>query len=80
MLDKALTGLANLQAMIDERGGQAPLHRSLAIRLIEVGDGRVIVIMADCPRETIDAYRPWFSAALASLEITELPEEGWPRR
>jgi predicted Zn-dependent protease len=50
------------------------------ITLIEVGDGRLIVIIADCPRETIDAYRPWFSAALASLEITELPDEGWPRR
>jgi predicted Zn-dependent protease len=50
------------------------------ITLIEVGDGRVIVIIADCPSKTIDAYRPWFSAALASLEITELPDEGWPRR
>jgi predicted Zn-dependent protease len=50
------------------------------ITLIEVGDGRLIAIIADCPSETIDAYRPWFSAALASLEITELPSEGWPRR
>ena len=50
------------------------------ITLIEVGDGRLIVVIADCPREMIDAYRPWFSAALASLEITELPDEGWPRR
>jgi len=49
------------------------------ITLIEVGDGRLIVIIADCPSEAIEAYRPWFSAALASLEITELPEEGWPR-
>jgi predicted Zn-dependent protease len=50
------------------------------ITLIEVGDGRLIVVIADCPREMIDTYRPWFSAALASLEITELPDEGWPRR
>lgn len=50
------------------------------ITLIEVGDGRLITIIADCPIEMIDAYRPWFSAALASLEITELPEEAWPRR
>jgi predicted Zn-dependent protease len=50
------------------------------ITLIEVGDGRLIVIIADCPRETIEAYRPWFSAALASLEITDLPDEGWPGR
>jgi uncharacterized protein (TIGR00369 family) len=38
-LDPDLTGLENLQAMIDDRGGQAPLHKALAIRLVEVGDG-----------------------------------------
>jgi hypothetical protein len=35
-------------------------------------------VVADAPRELIDAYRPWFAAALESLEITELPEEAWP--
>jgi uncharacterized protein (TIGR00369 family) len=42
MLEKARNGLENLQAMIDERGGQAPLHKSLAIRLIEVGEGYAV--------------------------------------
>jgi hypothetical protein len=48
------------------------------VTLIEVGDGRVLSVVADAPRELIDAYRPWFAAALESLEITELPEEAWP--
>jgi hypothetical protein len=50
------------------------------VTLIEVGDGRVVAVVADAPREVFDAYRPWFSAALESLEITELPEEAWPGR
>lgn len=50
------------------------------VTLVEVGDGRLLVVIADCPRESIEAYRPWFQAALASLEITELPDEAWPSR
>jgi hypothetical protein len=48
------------------------------VTLVEVGDGRLLVVIADCPRESIEAYRPWFQAALVSLEITELPDEAWP--
>jgi hypothetical protein len=48
------------------------------VTLVEIGDGRVLVIIAECPPRSTEAYRPWFSAALASLEITEHPEEGWP--
>jgi hypothetical protein len=48
--------------------------------LVEVGDGRLFAIIGECPRESIEAYRPWFRAATASLEITELAEEGWPPR
>jgi hypothetical protein len=50
------------------------------ITLVEVGDGRLLVVVADCPRERIEAYRPWFSATLASLEITDLPGDAWPGR
>jgi uncharacterized protein (TIGR00369 family) len=38
-LDPNRTGLENLQAMIDDLGGQAPLHKLLSIRLVEVGHG-----------------------------------------
>lgn len=48
------------------------------LTLIEVGDGRVISIVADCDRGDLLAYRPWFAAALGSLEISDLPEEAWP--
>jgi hypothetical protein len=50
------------------------------VTLIEVGDGRVLAVVADAPRELFDAYRPWFAATLASLEIAELPEDAWPGR
>lgn len=39
------------------------------VTLIESGDGRVIVVTAECAAEHYDAYAPWFEAALASLEI-----------
>jgi hypothetical protein len=48
------------------------------VTLVEVGDGRLLVVTADCPREAAPAYRPWFQAALQSLEITELPGDAWP--
>lgn len=39
------------------------------LTFIETGDGRVVVVIADCPAETYAAYRPWFEAALGTLEI-----------
>jgi len=48
------------------------------VTLIEVGDGRVLVVTADCPRGEFDAYRPWFDAVLATLRISDLPEDAWP--
>ncbi len=47
------------------------------ITFIEAGDGRVFVVIADCPLDATDAYRPWFDAMLASLEIWDVPEN-WP--
>ncbi len=43
------------------------------ITLIEVGDGRVIAVIADCPLEALGEYQDWFEAALASLEIWSEP-------
>jgi predicted Zn-dependent protease len=36
---------------------------------IETGDGRVFAVIADSPTALAEAYRPWFDAALAALEI-----------
>ncbi len=45
------------------------------ITFIEAGDGRVFVVIADCPVESTEAYRPWFEAVLASLEIWDVPQD-----
>jgi hypothetical protein len=36
---------------------------------IETGDGRIFAVIADSPADLAEAYRPWFAAALAALEI-----------
>ena len=38
--------------------------------LIESGDGRVLVAVAECPSEHRAAYEPWFAAVLGSLEVS----------
>lgn len=37
--------------------------------LIELGDGRVMVILASCPVSVEKDWRPWFEAVLATIEI-----------
>jgi hypothetical protein len=49
------------------------------VTFIETGDGRVFVVIADCPVNDADAYRPWFSATLDSLEIWRDPERARAR-
>ena len=39
------------------------------ITLIEVGDGRIIVTIADCRTEHAETYFAWFRATRASLDI-----------
>ncbi len=48
--------------------------------LIEVGDGRLLAIIADCPGEQVEAFRPWFGLVLSSLRIHNLPQDAWPGR
>ena len=43
---------------------------------IEVGDGRLIVVVADCAVEDAPGYWPWFEATLGSLEIWTAPQTG----
>jgi predicted Zn-dependent protease len=46
---------------------------------IESGDGRVLLSIAECPVERRAAYRPWFDAILASLEIQDSSKPGADR-
>jgi hypothetical protein len=59
----------------------APSDYALAEELafIESGDGRVLVSIAECPLESRSAYRPWFDAILASLEIQDRSKPGADR-
>lgn len=43
------------------------------ITLIESGDGRVIVVTAECAAKHYAVYSAWFDATLASLELEALP-------
>lgn len=42
-----------------------------ALYLVEVGDGRLLVVTAECPATRLARYEPWFEAVLASLELRE---------
>ncbi len=46
------------------------------VTLIEAGDGRIFVITGECPPELFGDYRPWFRAAVATLEIFGSRAEG----
>jgi len=43
--------------------------RSEGLALVESGDGRVVVVVWDCPSPHLDRFRPWFEASLATLEL-----------
>ncbi|MDJ0851508.1 MAG: matrixin family metalloprotease [Myxococcota bacterium] len=72
----AVNGHRALQVEID-RFDAARIEQ---VTVVESGDGRVVVLIGDCPRDVIGAYRPWFRLALGSLRIRPLPEEAWPAR
>jgi hypothetical protein len=68
----------------ERRWGEVDGHRALEVSirdfagrfvedvtLVEVGDGRLFVVTAECPADALEDYRPWFRAALDSLEIVE---------
>jgi len=40
---------------------------------LEVGDGRLVVIVMECGVENAMAYWPWFHAAVGSLQVWEAP-------
>jgi len=50
-------------------------RREQEFLFIELGDGRIMVWLTDCPARFADEWRPWFRTLLASLEIWDLPGE-----
>ncbi len=54
-----------VEALIETGGGDRAEH----VTVVEVGDGRVIVITAECPAEYAAVYLRWFEATRDSLEI-----------
>jgi len=50
------------------------------VTLVEIGDGRLLVVTADSPVDSAAAYRAWFDALVTSLRITDQPEDAWPGR
>jgi hypothetical protein len=48
---------------------EGPDGRSEELVLVESGDGRVVVVLWDCPSADFELFRPWFEASLATLEL-----------
>jgi hypothetical protein len=42
------------------------------LTFVEAGDGRVLIVIADCAADSHAAWHPWFEAVLATLEIRSL--------
>ena len=63
-----VAGRPAIRWVVAERTG--PMVEELTF--VEVGDGRVVIVIADCPAVTFAAFRPWFEATLATLEIRSL--------
>ena len=37
---------------------------------LATGDGRVLILVAEAPAESMRVFAPWFSAILGSFEVT----------
>lgn len=48
---------------------ESPEGAAEGLSLVDAGEGRVVVVLWDCPRERLREFRPWFDASLATLEI-----------
>jgi len=59
--------IAGRRARVAEKQTRAGTRELLT--LIESGDGRVLLAIAECAEDEAPAYRPWFAAVLDSLEL-----------
>lgn len=66
-----VNGRRAIQAQLESRFDD----RVEEITFIESGDGRVVVVSGDCPLGQLAAYRPWFQASLATLDIWDFSAE-----
>jgi hypothetical protein len=66
-----VNGRPALQVELESRDGRL-VEEYL---FVELGDGRVLIVIADGPPDQFEAWRPWFQASLASLEF--LTRRGW---
>jgi len=67
-----VSGRPALQAVVED----PEVERVEYLSFVETGDGRVVVVVADCPAALAREYRPWFEAALGSLRIWEAKAGG----
>lgn len=64
---RPVAGRPARQFLFDASGG-----RSEGLVLVESGDGRVVVVLWDCPRAELGRFRPWFDASLGTLELRKV--------
>lgn len=69
-----IAGRRALRVVVEGRAG--PLVEENTF--IELGDGRLLIVIADCAAADYATYRPWFQAALDSLELWEDGQGGPP--
>ncbi len=72
--EEVVSGRRALRVVIEATDGVSIEENTF----IEVGDGRLFVVIADSPADQIDAYRPWFRATLDSLRIWDRPHRPDP--
>jgi len=74
LVDATLLSIENRE-VAGHRAREVRLRTDLGTReeltLIESGDGRVLIAIAECPLEQQDAYHAWFGAVLETLEIAD---------
>jgi len=69
-----VAGHRALEVAVEDPSGELALD----FHFVELGDGRVMVLLAIVPVEFEKRWRPWFQAVLASLEIWSQPSAPQP--
>jgi len=69
---REVAGLRALEVAVEDPSGEL----ALVFDFVELGDGRVMVLLAVCPAEVEKLWRPWFEEVLESLEIWSQPSSG----